>query len=84
MAAASQNPCLTAALETARRLQNQSSILGRAGSVGDRVHKAVAEHAAIHQAIRDRRPDDAAAAAVLHVDNSLEDCNKEIRGRLFA
>jgi GntR family transcriptional regulator, transcriptional repressor for pyruvate dehydrogenase complex len=84
VAAASQNPFLTAALETARRLQNQSSILGRAGSAGDRVHKAVAEHAAIYQAIRDGHPDDAAAAAVLHVDNSLEDYNKEIRRRLFA
>ena len=84
VAAASQNPFLTAALESARRLQNQSSILGRSGSVGDRVHKAVAEHAAIYQAIRDGRPDDAAAAAVLHIDNSLEDYNREIRRRLFA
>jgi DNA-binding FadR family transcriptional regulator len=84
VAAASQNPFLTAALETARRLQNQSSILGRSRSVGDRAHKAVAEHAAICQAIRDGRPDDAAAAAVLHIDNSLEDYNREIRRRLFA
>jgi DNA-binding FadR family transcriptional regulator len=83
VAAASHNPFLTAALETARRLQHQSSILGRSGTMGDRVHKAVAEHAAIYQAIRDGRPDDATAAAVLHIDNSLEDYNQEIRRRLF-
>jgi GntR family transcriptional repressor for pyruvate dehydrogenase complex len=84
VAAASHNPFLTAALETARRLQNQSSILGRSGNAGERVHKAVAEHVAIYQAIRDGRPDDAAAAAVLHVNNSLDDYNQEIRRRLFA
>ena len=84
VAAASHNPFLIAALETARRLQNQSSILGRSGRVDDRIHQAAAEHDLIHQAIRDGRPDEAAAAAVLHVNNSLEDYNREIRRRLFA
>jgi len=62
----------------------QASLRVEVGSVGDRVHKAVAEHAAIYEAIRNGRPDGAAAAVVLHVDNSLEDYNKEIRRRLFA
>jgi GntR family transcriptional regulator, transcriptional repressor for pyruvate dehydrogenase complex len=84
VATASHNPFLKAALETARRLQNQSSILARSGTVGDRVHKAAAEHAAIYQAIREGRPDGAAAAAALHIDNSLDDYNQEIRRRLFA
>ena len=84
MATASHNPFLKAALEMARRLQNQSSILARSGTVGERIHKAVAEHEAIYQAIREGRPDGAAAAAVLHIDNSLDDYNQEIRRRLFA
>jgi GntR family transcriptional regulator, transcriptional repressor for pyruvate dehydrogenase complex len=84
VAAASHNPFLIAALETARRLQDQSSILGRSGTVNDRIHQAAAEHAAIYQAIRDGHPDEAAAAAVRHVNNSLEDYNREIRRRLFA
>ena len=84
VATASHNPFLKAALEMARRLQNQSSILARSGTVGERVHKAVAEHEAIYQAIREGRPDGAAAAAVLHINNSLDDYNQEIRRRLFA
>ena len=83
VATASHNPFLRAALETARRLQNQSSILARSGTLDDRVHKAAAEHAAIYQAIREGRPEEAAAAAVLHIDNSLDDYNEEIRRRLF-
>jgi GntR family transcriptional repressor for pyruvate dehydrogenase complex len=83
VAAASHNPFLRAALETARRLQNQSSILARSGTLDDRVHKAAAEHAAIYQAIREGNPEEAAAAAVLHINNSLDDYNEEIRRRLF-
>ena len=83
VAAASHNPFLKAALETARRLQNQSSILARSGTLGDRVHKAAAEHAAIYHAIREGNPDQAAAAAILHINNSLDDYNNEIRRRLF-
>jgi GntR family transcriptional regulator, transcriptional repressor for pyruvate dehydrogenase complex len=84
IATASHNPFLKAALQTARRLQNQSSILARSGTIGDRVHKAAAEHTAIYQAIREGRPDDAATAAALHINNSLDDYNQEIHRRLLA
>jgi DNA-binding FadR family transcriptional regulator len=43
----------------------------------------VEEHAAIHRAIRDGEPGEAAAVAVAHLDNTLEDHRREIQRRLF-
>ena len=43
----------------------------------------MAEHTAIHHAIRDGDPDAAARAAAVHIDNTLEDYRREIRRRLF-
>jgi hypothetical protein len=36
-----------------------------------------------HRAIRDGKPDEAAAAAAVHLDNTLEDHRREIQRRLF-
>ena len=83
VAAGAHSSFLAAALATARRLQRQSSIIGRHGAAGSRIPSAATEHEAVYRAIRDGRPEDAAAAAVLHIDNSLNDYNREIRRRLF-
>jgi GntR family transcriptional regulator, transcriptional repressor for pyruvate dehydrogenase complex len=83
VAAASHNQFLVAAVREGRRLQRQSSIIGRHGAVGDRAPEAVEEHVAIYQAIRDGDPDAAAAAAAVHVDKTLEDYRREIQRRVF-
>ena len=83
VAAASHNPLLVIAVREARRLQRQSSMIGLTGTVGGHAEGAVAEHAAIYQAIRDGEPETAAQAAVLHIDNTLEDYRREIRRRVF-
>jgi DNA-binding FadR family transcriptional regulator len=80
---ASHNQFLVAAIREARRLQRQSSTIGLHGSAGGHVAGAVEEHAAIHRAIRDGKPDEAAAAAGVHLDNTLEDYRREIQRRLF-
>jgi DNA-binding FadR family transcriptional regulator len=84
VAAAAHNAFLAAAVREARRLQSQSSIIGMKGSVGSHAPKAVDEHAAIYQAIRDGRPETAAAAAAEHIDNTLEDYRREIQHRIFS
>ncbi|WP_225851235.1 FadR/GntR family transcriptional regulator [Streptomyces sp. HPF1205] len=83
VAKASQNPFLVEAVREARRLQHQSSIIGMRGSVGGHAEEAVAEHAAIHRAIRDGDPEAAARAATVHLDNTLEDYRREIQRRVF-
>ena len=83
VAAASHNQFLVASVREARRLQRQSSTIGLHGTVGGHAAGAVEEHAAIHRAIRDGKPDEAAAAAALHLDNTLEDYRREIQRRLF-
>jgi DNA-binding FadR family transcriptional regulator len=83
VAVASHNQFLVAAVQEARRLQRQSSTIGLHGGVGGHAAEAVEEHAAIHRAIRDGRPDEAAAAAAAHLDNTLEDYRREIQRRLF-
>jgi GntR family transcriptional regulator, transcriptional repressor for pyruvate dehydrogenase complex len=83
VAAASHNPFLLAAVREARRLQRQSSIIGLHGTLGGHAEEAVAEHAAICQAIRDGDPDAAAQAAAVHIDNTLEDYRREIQRRVF-
>lgn len=83
VATASHNQFLVASVREARRLQRQSSTIGLHGSAGGHVAGAVAEHAAIHHAIRDGKPDEAAEAAGLHLDNTLEDYRREIQRRLF-
>lgn len=83
VAMASHNQFLVASVREARRLQRQSSTIGLHGTVGGHVEEAVEEHAAIHQAIRDGKPDEAAAAAGTHLDNTLEDYRREIQRRLF-
>ena len=71
------------AVREARRLQHQSSVIGLNGTVGGHAEDAVAEHAAIYQAIRDGKPEAAAQAAALHIDNTLEDYRREIQRRVF-
>ena len=83
VAVASHNQFLVASVREARRLQRQSSTIGLHGGVGGHAAEAVEEHAAIHRAIRDGKPDEAAAAAGLHLDNTLEDYRREIQRRLF-
>ena len=83
IAAASHNAFLVAAVREARRLQRQSSIIGRQGAIGGHAEEALAEHAAIFHAIRDGDPDAAAHAAAVHLDNTLEDYRREIQRRLF-
>jgi GntR family transcriptional regulator, transcriptional repressor for pyruvate dehydrogenase complex len=83
VAVASHNQFLVASVREARRLQRQSSTIGLRGTVGGHAAEAVEEHAAIHRAIRDGKPDEAAAAAAVHLDNTLEDYRREIQRRLF-
>jgi DNA-binding FadR family transcriptional regulator len=83
IALASHNPFLVDAVREARRLQRQSSTMGLHGSVGGHAREAVAEHAAIYQAIRDGDAEAAAEAATVHLDNTLEDYRREIQRRVF-
>lgn len=83
IATASHNPLLVIAVREARRLQRQSSVIGLSGSMGGHAEGAVAEHAAIFQAIRDGEPEAAARAAALHIDNTLQDYRREIQRRVF-
>ncbi len=43
----------------------------------------MAEHAAIHGAIRDGDPAAAALAAAVHLDRTLEDYRRDIQRRVF-
>ncbi len=83
VAIASHNQFLVASVREARALQRQSSTIGLHGTVGGHAAEAVEEHSAIHLAIRDGKPDEAAAAAGVHLDNTLEDYRREIQRRLF-
>jgi DNA-binding FadR family transcriptional regulator len=83
IAAASHNPFLVTAVREARRLQRQSSTIGMHGAIGAHAPEAIAEHAAIYQAIRAGDPEAAAVAAGIHLDNTLEDYRREIQRRLF-
>lgn len=83
VATASQNPFLVDAVREARRLQRQSSVIGLHGTVGGHAEGAVAEHAAIYQAIREGDPEAAALAATVHLDKTLEDYRHEIQRRVF-
>jgi GntR family transcriptional repressor for pyruvate dehydrogenase complex len=83
IATASHNPFLVTAVREARRLQRQSSTIGMHGSIGAHAPEAIAEHAAIYQAIRDGDPEAAARAAGIHLDNTLEDYRREIQRRVF-
>src|SRR5689334_4694920 len=69
IATASHNQFLVASVREARRLQRQSNAIGMSGTVGGHAAGAIAEHAAIHRAIRDGDPDAAAAAVAVHLDN---------------
>lgn len=60
------------------RLQRQSSIIGLHGSAGGHVAGAVDGRMLFHRAIRDGKPDEAAA---VHLDNTLEDYRREIQRR---
>jgi DNA-binding FadR family transcriptional regulator len=83
IAQASHNPFLVAAVREARRLQRQANTIGMHGAVGDHARDAVAEHAAIYQAIRDGDPDAAAEATRVHLDKTLDDYRREIKRRVF-
>lgn len=83
IALASHNPFLVEAVREARRLQRQSSTIGLHGTVGGHAEGAVAEHAAIYQAIRSGDAEAAAEASTLHLDNTLEDYRREIQRRVF-
>lgn len=82
VAAASHNFFLVAAVREARRLQRQSSVIGIRG-VGGHAAEAVDEHEAIYRAIRDGKPEEAAAATCVHLDNTLKDYRREIQRRVF-
>jgi GntR family transcriptional regulator, transcriptional repressor for pyruvate dehydrogenase complex len=82
VAAASHNFFLVAAVHEARRLQRQASVIGIRG-VGGHAAEAVEEHDAIYRAIRDGKPDAAAAATLIHLDNTLKDYRREIQRRVF-
>jgi GntR family transcriptional repressor for pyruvate dehydrogenase complex len=83
IAVASHNPFLLAAVQEARRLQRQSSIIGMHGTVGGHAEEAVAEHDAIYRAIRDGDSEAAAEAAAIHLDKTFEDYRREIQRRVF-
>jgi len=83
IAAASHNPFLHASIREARRLQRQSSTIGMHGVVGGHAAEAIAEHAAIYEAIRDGDAEAAAEASGIHLDKTLEDYRQEIQRRLF-
>lgn len=82
VAAASHNFFLVDAVREARRLQRQSSVIGVRG-VGGHAADAVTEHETIYRAIRDGKPEAAAAATALHLDNTLKDYRREIQRRVF-
>lgn len=82
IAAASHNFFLLSAVREARRLQRQATVIGIRG-VGGHAAEAVEEHEAIYRAIRDGRPDAAADATVVHLDNTLKDYRREIQRRVF-
>jgi GntR family transcriptional repressor for pyruvate dehydrogenase complex len=82
VAAASHNFFLVAAVREARRLQRQASVIGIRG-VGGHAAEAVEEHEAIYRAIRDGKPDAAADATLIHLDNTLKDYRREIQRRVF-
>ena len=82
VAAASHNFFLVAAVREARRLQRQSSVIGIRG-VGGHAAEAVEEHEAIYGAIRDGKPEAAAEATYVHLDNTLKDYRREIQRRVF-
>ena len=84
VAIASHNQFLVAAVREARRLQRQTNIIGMSGTVGGHASGAVEEHAAIYRSIRDGDPDEAARAAAIHLDNTLEDYRREIQRRVFS
>ncbi len=84
VATAAHNVFLAISVQEARRLQSQSNVIGLQGSVGNHGAKAVEEHAAIYQAIRDGQPEAAALAAAAHIDNTLEDYRREIQHRVFS
>jgi DNA-binding FadR family transcriptional regulator len=83
IAEASHNPFLVAAVREARRLQRQASVIGMHGALGDHARDAVAEHAAIYEAIRDGDPDAAAEATRVHLDKTLDEYRREIQRRVF-
>ncbi|MFF4035122.1 FadR/GntR family transcriptional regulator [Streptomyces sviceus] len=83
VSAASHNTFLVSAVRDARRLQRQSSAIGIHDTLGENAGAAVEEHEAIYRAIRDGRPDEAAAATAAHLDRTLEDYRREIQRRLF-
>jgi DNA-binding GntR family transcriptional regulator len=64
-----------------RGQQRQSSVIGIRG-VGGHAAEAVEEHEPIYRAIRDGKPEEAAATCV-HLDNTLKDYRREIQRRVF-
>ncbi|MFJ8624956.1 FadR/GntR family transcriptional regulator [Kitasatospora sp. NPDC093550] len=83
VATAAHNTFLLSAVRDARRLQRQSSAIGIHDMLSEGTRAAVEEHEAIYRAIRDGRPDEAAAATAAHLDRTLEDYRREIQRRLF-
>jgi DNA-binding FadR family transcriptional regulator len=83
IAESSHNPFLVAAVREARRLQRQASVIGMHGVLGDHARDAIAEHAAIFEAIRRGDPDAAAEATSVHLDKTLDEYRREIQRRVF-
>jgi GntR family transcriptional repressor for pyruvate dehydrogenase complex len=84
IAVASHNMFLQVAVNEARRLQAQSNVFGLHGSLGGRAARALDEHEAIYQAIRDGDPDAAAQAAATHISNTLDEYRRAIQQRIFS
>ncbi|WP_245194807.1 FadR/GntR family transcriptional regulator [Kitasatospora phosalacinea] len=83
IATAAHNAFLLTAVQEARRLQSQSGVMALRGTLGGHAAAAIEEHEAIHRAVRDGRPEDAARAAAVHIDNTLEDYRRQIQERVF-
>jgi GntR family transcriptional regulator, transcriptional repressor for pyruvate dehydrogenase complex len=81
VAVASHNTFLGSAVREARRLQRQSSAIGIHDALSEGTAAAVEEHEGIYRAIRDGRPEDAAAATAVNLDRTLEDYRQEIQRR---
>lgn len=83
VANAAHNVFLASALQTAWLMQNQSVVLGLEPDAPQPLGQAAEEHAAIFEAIRNGKPNEAAAAAAIHVDGTMHRYAAEIQRRVF-
>jgi GntR family transcriptional regulator, transcriptional repressor for pyruvate dehydrogenase complex len=84
LAAASGNAFLRAAVESARRLQEQVVVLGLHGGTGGSLDEAQVEHRAIYAAVLTGEPDKAGQAAAQHIEHTVVGYRAEIAEVLAA